>query len=104
MATFDWHLEKLSVLEQVSNQQDVVSHASFMIKIVKDDGTNVLEHITVPFRYVEGNAFTPYEELTEETIFNWLGDKKSMIENDMLQRINNVIPQPVVKSLPWVTQ
>jgi ethanolamine utilization cobalamin adenosyltransferase len=104
MATFTWKIVKLSVIENVAEQKDVVSHAVFVINIVKDDGTELLESVNCPFRYVEGEHFTPYESLTQNDIINWLGNRKNLIENDILQRINKTAPTPTDKPLPWVTQ
>lgn len=54
----------------------------------------------------EDPNFIPYEELTEETVLNWvstaLGPQTlELIQNELIQKINSKKNPPVLSGTPW---
>jgi hypothetical protein len=61
--------------------------------------------LTAGFAVVEGEAFTPYDQLTKEQVLGWIwanGVDKDATEAAVAQQIENQINPPIVSpALPW---
>jgi hypothetical protein len=62
---------------------------------------------TTSFAVVQGEAFTPYADLTQAQVLGWIwanGVDKTATEAAVQQQIDNQINPPVVSPpLPWVS-
>ena len=109
--TYTWKINRL-ITEHIDGQQNVVTTVSYEIK--GDDGTNQgTSGGKLSVKYNANETFTPFEELTEQQIIDWvttkLGDwginrEKSIVD----EHLNNLksTPEPInldQHNTPWRT-
>ena len=105
MATvITWNISQLDCLptSEVGNDYVVTAHWS----CVGINGQyNARNYGTCGFSVVEGESFTPYEDLTQEQVLTWCynnGVDKLATEASVEQQIENQINPPIVSpELPW---
>ena len=102
MATFVWKVTDLQVLPSVDDKFNVVTNVQFSVTVTKDDNTTETQQIYTSFKQKEGDTFIPFESLTEDIIIGWLGERKQIMENNLLEQINNPRLEPTPRPLPWV--
>lgn len=109
-ATFNWSVQSMSCYPQADGETDVVFSVVFMCSGSETiNGTTYSASVNggVPVTYVAGEPFTPYNQLTQSQVLNWvfaaLGqDGVSDNEAAVQTLINNQTNPPVVMPpLPW---
>jgi len=104
--TYTWIIESLNVLPLAEGQTNVVSLASWRVN--GTDGTNtVTAYGTCPLAYEPGTSFTPYADLTEATVIDWVqsemgAEQVTSIKTSLDTQIINLLNLPIVTPpLPW---
>lgn len=107
-ATITWVVTQLDCYPQAEGETDVVFTVHW-----ECDGQEVASDITYSGRvysttsvtYEEGTPYTPYADLTQEQVLEWIwssGVDKEATEAAVQQQIDNQINPPVVTPpLPW---
>jgi len=104
MTTLTWLIETLWVRPVVEGLPDVVVTAAWRCN--GTDGTyNGSVYATVSFTPPDPSAFTPYPNLTQEQVLQWVwsnGVDKDSAEAAVVQQINNQKNPPIITPpLPW---
>jgi hypothetical protein len=101
--TYTWQVSALNCYPTQDNLTDVVFNVHW--QCVGTDGqytASVYSTCSVPG---PGNPFTPYANLTQDQVLNWIwanGVDKEATEANVAQQIQNQINPPVVTPpLPW---
>lgn len=104
--TYTWKIESLEVFPFAENQTNVVHKAHWRV-----NGSNDAHKATVygvmPLAYVAGDAFTAYENLTEEKVIKWvkevMGSEQVASILDSLDKQLELLANPISVSpqLPW---
>jgi hypothetical protein len=106
MATeITWNVSCLNCVPNVDGKQDYVVTAHYQCNGVDGDYSGSV-YSTCSFAVAEGEAFTPYADLTLEQVLGWCwanGVDKESAEAAVEQQIQNQKNPPiVVLPLPWV--
>jgi hypothetical protein len=104
MTAFTWTISRLDCYPQYDNQTDVVFVAHWTCS--GTDGTyNSSVYSTCSVTYVAGTPFTPYDQLTQNQVLDWIwasGVDKDSAEAAVQTQIDNQANPPVVSpQLPW---
>ena len=107
MATeINWSVSQMDCLPQTAEGADYVICCHWQCNGVDGD-YNGSVYSTCSFPVVQGEAFTPYADLTQEQVLGWIwanGVDKAATEAAVEQQIQNQINPPIVSPpLPWVT-
>ena len=113
MTEITWKIEQMSCYPEVDNYVDVVFSAAWRVNGV-DNTTGVSLYATVygaqyVSPYVEGQPFTPYSDLQESQVIEWvqsaMGEEQvAAINANIEHQIQSQINPPIVTPpLPWVT-
>jgi hypothetical protein len=107
MATvITWNVSELNCLPDAEGKQDYVVTAHWQCNGVDGDYSGSV-YSTCSFAVVQGEAFTPYNQLTQDQVLGWVwanGVDKAATEAAVEQQIANQINPPIVSPpLPWVT-
>ena len=104
----EWTIKSMSVMPVLEGQTDVVVSAQWNILGV-DEGASYNLSGCQNFTLQQGDGFTPYNELTEAQVVQWVKD--TMGENSVasmeaavqgsLDAINNPPVEPMIAPLPW---
>lgn len=104
MITPLWKIETLWVQKIDGNLQDVVVTAAWRCSATEDGFTGSV-YATVSFQAPSGGNFTPFEDLTQEQVLNWVwtnGVDKTAAEAAVAQQIENQKNPPITTPpLPW---
>ena len=107
--TFTWSIDQMSTIQEP--QPNYVVEVCWTI--MGNDGNYVA---SVSSRHVLPNTestFVPYEELTEETVINWIqnalgvegvNSAKAQVQGYIDKQINPPTVVPSVTPLPWVQE
>jgi hypothetical protein len=68
--SFKWSITKLRVIPQYSGKSNVVCEAEWLVSGT-DDVNNITKAMSGLRGFVLGNAFTPFDQLTEAQILDW---------------------------------
>ena len=108
MSNFTWSINQMSVMPVLEGQTDVVVAAQWNI-LGEDQGASYNLIGWQPFTLVQGEGFTPYNQLTQEQVVGWV--KNTMGENQVanleaavqgsLNAILNPPVEPVIAPMPW---
>jgi hypothetical protein len=104
--SFAWKVERLECRPQVGALVNVVSKVHW--RIFDSEAAVQTIYGVVEVELDESEAFTPFEELTEETVVSWvqgkLGEEKiAALETSLTQAVNARIDPPVVDMPPpWM--
>jgi hypothetical protein len=106
MATeITWNVSCLNCVPNVDGKQDYVVTAHYQCNGVDGDYSGSV-YSTCSFAVVQGEAFTPYDQLTQDQVLGWIwanGVDKAATEAAVEQQIANQINPPIVSpQLPWV--
>jgi len=104
MTIFTTSVSGLYTLPQVEGYTDVVVNVIYLITGVDGEYTANKE-MRQSVAIKEGEAFTPYSQLTEAQILNWVNQEALSIAQAHVQAvIDNMINPPVSptsQALPW---
>jgi hypothetical protein len=105
MATvITWNISQLDCLPQSAEGADYVICCHWQCTGVDGAYTGQV-YSTTSFAVVQGEAFTPYEDLTQDQVLGWVwanGVDKDATEAAVQQQIDNQINPPIVAPpLPW---
>jgi len=108
MSTYTWSILAMSVMPVLEGQTDVVVSAQWNI-LGEDQGASYNLAGGQNFTLEQGEGFTPYNELTEAQVIDWV--QNALGENGVasmeaavqgsLDAINNPPVEPVIAALPW---
>ena len=107
MATvINWNISVLNCIPQTAEGADYVICCHWQCNGVDGD-YNGSVYSTCSFPVVQGENFTPYNQLTQDQVLGWIwanGVDKAATEAAVEQQIQNQINPPIVSPpLPWVT-
>ena len=101
-----WNVSELNCLPDAEGKQDYVVTAHWQCNGLDGDYSGSV-YSTCSFAVVQGEAFTPYDQLTQDQVLGWVwanGVDKAATEAAVAQQIANQINPPIVSPpLPWVT-
>ena len=104
MTTITWNISQLDCLPQAPEGADYVVTAHWQCTGVDGAYTGQV-YSTTSFAVVQGEAFTPYADLTQDQVLGWVwanGVDKTATEAAVQQQIDNQINPPIVAPpLPW---
>jgi hypothetical protein len=106
MATeITWLVGQLDCVPQTAEGADFVVTVHWSCNGVDGDYSGSV-YSTCSFAVVQGEAFTPYDQLTQDQVLGWVwanGVDKAATEAAVEQQIANQINPPIVSpQLPWV--
>lgn len=101
--TFTWSVTAMDCYAVEQGNADVVFNVHWTCAGMDGEySSNVYSTCQVPYA---GGQFTPYENLTQEEVLDWIwanGVDKDVTEEAVQNMINNLINPPVVTPpLPW---
>jgi hypothetical protein len=107
MATeITWLAGQLDCVPQTAEGADFVVTVHWSCNGVDGDYSGSV-YSTCSFAVVQGEAFTPYADLTQDQVLGWVwanGVDKAATEAAVEQQVANQINPPIVSPpLPWVT-
>jgi hypothetical protein len=107
MATMiDWTISQLDCKPQEDGETDVVVTAHYQCTGVDGDYTAQV-YGTAGFTYTPGDPFTPYADLTQEQVLEWVwgsGVDKDATEASVTAQIEAQINPPIITPpLPWAS-
>jgi len=107
MATeITWLVGQLDCVPQTAEGADFVVTVHWSCNGVDGDYSGSV-YSTCSFAVVQGEAFTPYDQLTQDQVLGWVwanGVDKAATEAAVKQQIANQINPPIVTPpLPWAT-
>jgi hypothetical protein len=104
MIQYRFKIESIQVIEAIDNKENIVKKIKFLLEGTRNDKIEfVIDTVELEFN-PEFETFIPFEELTEETIINWvvfaLGEERLSHYKELIaERIG---PENIVdKPLPW---
>jgi hypothetical protein len=101
-----WNISRLDCLPQSPEGADYVVTAHWQCNGV-DGNYSGSVYSTCSFPVVQGENFTPYNQLTQDQVLGWIwanGVDKAATEAAVEGQIQNQINPPIVSPpLPWVT-
>jgi hypothetical protein len=106
MATeITWLVGQLDCVPQTAEGADFVVTVHWSCNGVDGDYSGSV-YSTCSFAVVQGEAFTPYADLTQDQVLGWVwanGVDKDATEAAVAQQIENAKNPPIVSpQLPWV--
>lgn len=103
-----WNISQLDCVPQAPEGADYVVTAHWQCTGQEESEGEIYTgrvYSTCSFSVVQGQTFTPYEDLTLEQVLNWCwanGVDKDSAEANVAQQIENQINPPIVSPpLPW---
>ena len=104
MTTFTTTVTQMFTLPQEAGQTDVVVNVNYLVTGV--DGANTADiGFSQQFTIQQGEAFTPYAQLTEAQVVGWADPQTvSNMQACVQGQINSIVNPPVSPSsqpLPW---
>jgi hypothetical protein len=101
-----WNISVLNCIPQTAEGADYVICCHWQCNGV-DGQYNGSVYSTTSFAVVQGENFTPYNQLTQDQVLGWIwanGVDKAATEAAVEGQIQNQINPPIVSPpLPWVT-
>lgn len=104
--TYTWNITQLECYPQTAGQTNVVCKAQWTLNGSYADYTNSLSG-EAPFVYSEGSSYTPYDQLTEAQVIQWVQNSLGAqfvadAEHSIAENIQAAMsPLPVTPPLPW---
>jgi len=104
MTTFTTTVTQMYTLPQEAGQTDVVVNVNYLVAGV--DGANTADiGFSQQFTIQQGEAFTPYAQLTEAQVVGWADPQTvSNMQACVQGQLNSIVNPPVSPSLqplPW---
>jgi hypothetical protein len=105
MIEYRFKIESIQVIEAIDNKENIVKKIKFLLEGTRNDKIEfVIDTVELEFN-PEFETFVPFEELTEETIIDWIisaSDEERILQHKELiaERLG---PENIVdKPLPWI--
>lgn len=104
--TINWTIDGMDVVPNKSVYTNVVSNIHWRV-LATYENYMISVYGEESIEYQLRETFIPYEELTQETVINWVKqtmgiEKVTEIENMVTEKLNNLVnPEVVALSLPW---
>ena len=102
--TITWKIEQLQCLPVAEGQTNVVNAVHWRVNAV-DGEYSATAYGSCGIPYQEGETFTPFADLTEEQVCEWVwanGVDKAQLETNLNQQIATQKNPPVITPpLPW---
>lgn len=104
--TYKWIIEQIQTYPEMNNYNDVVFNVCWRLNATDGD-YSVNSHGYVGIQFDTTKSFTPYSNLTEIEVIEWvknaLGEQEvSDIKNSLAEQINDLItPTTSIAPLPW---
>ena len=105
-----WTVEQMPCVVQPDGDC-TVTHVQW--RLTGTDGTNIVSIPgNIPLTRVEGTPYTPYDQLTQEQVINWvkdtIGTERIDIYNNMIEELLVKVnapppPKPIIRVLPWAS-
>lgn len=104
-ATFIWSVQRLNTAPQLDGQTDVVVEAIWACEGVESVPSGEFKNLQSGSTYFsvpqQGQSFTPYDQLTQEQVLNWIWQTVSQTEIETIIQANlDAAINPVVTTLP----
>lgn len=103
MTQFNWIILNLPSYPQQDGQVDVVFQVNWQCQAISENGAaNAFGSVNVT--YESGSSFTPYDQLTQEQIWEWIDPQidRTAIETNLQAQIDLQNNPPVINPpLPW---
>ena len=107
--TTTWIVEQMNCYPTYESETDVVFNVHWRVNAT--DGTyNATSYGTVGVAYEAGSTYTPYAELTQDQVVNWVQTAMGLervvnVEAGLAKNIVDQSNPPVISlSLPWSAQ
>lgn len=107
--TYQWTIQALDCVPQEDSRTNVVVTAHWSLSAT--DGTYTSSaYGTQSFNYDSGEAFIPYDSLTQNEVVLWVqqgmgADAVNALQESLNKQIQNQINPPIVTPpLPWAPQ
>lgn len=105
---FTWNINSLTVMPVLEDKTDVVVTIGWTLTGVEDAYTSKIEGLK--HFNIFSDSFTPFEDLTESQVINWLKDEfgdvyVNGLQNSIESKINELKSPPIKpeqKALPWI--
>jgi hypothetical protein len=107
--TFTWIIKAMDAYPQEAGQTNVVFTVHWILIGTDGNGHSGSVYGTIGLTYNSGDPFTPYSQLTQEQVINWVvntlgSDEISKLETSINQQIATQINPPFVSPpLPWIS-
>jgi hypothetical protein len=110
MTEITWNISQLDCLPESPEGVDYVVTAHWQctgVEEAEDKTYTAQVYSTCSFSVVQGESFTPYEDLTLEQVLGWIwanGVDKDATELAVQKQLENQINPPIIAPpLPWAT-
>jgi len=103
MTQFNWIILGMPYYPQEAGQSNVVFQVNWQCQAISDSGA-ANAYGSVPVTYTAGAPFTPYDQLTQEQIWEWVNPQidRSEIESNLQSLIDKQkTPETVSVTVPW---
>jgi hypothetical protein len=103
--TSHWNIVALDTIPSLDNLTNVISVIHCEKLAVSDDGFNARWYGTVSVEAPHPASFTPYEEVTEQMVIDWVSESPSTVgvdDNLVAQIDGQRTPAIVTLPLPWI--
>lgn len=102
--TSHWNIVALDTIPSLDGLTNVISVIHCEKLAVSDDGFNARWYGTVSVATPHPASFTPYEEVTEQMVIDWVSESPSTagVDDNLVAQIDNQRTPPIVRlQLPW---
>jgi hypothetical protein len=102
--TSHWNIVALDTIPSLDNLTNVISVIHCEKLAVSDDGFNARWYGTVSVAAPHPASFTPYEEVTEQMVIDWVSESPSTVgvdDNLVAQIEGQRNPAIISLALPW---
>ncbi len=104
MTTNTWIIEQMDCYPEIDGKSDVVFTIHWRCYATEDNFI-ATQYGTVNVKYNPGEPYTPYADLTQDQVQEWVwssGVDKEAVELSLAENIDNQINPPMVTPLlPW---
>ena len=102
--TYTWEIKEIKVVPSYEGLSNIVRDVTYKYKGTDENNNSAFVETTQTFSTADAANFTPYEDLTEQAVINWI---KSYINVDKLSELiayeisEQSWPEAQPKPLPW---
>jgi hypothetical protein len=103
--TSHWNIVALDTIPSLDGLTNVISVIHCEKLAVSDDNFNARWYGTVSVAAPHPASFTPYEEVTEQMVIDWVSESPSTagVDDNLVAQIDNQRNPPIINlGLPWI--